>query len=103
MSRALVIEQKSSSGMGCKIGRGQNEELPPLCSYPSPSGQAGCDLCHVSLPLGFSPTVVLPLNYPFYWPIFFFIFLFFLQSEPWSLVFPLLLLCSPLGPEPAPR
>lgn len=72
VSRALVIEQKSSSGMGCKIGRGQNEELPPLCicSYPSPPGQAGCNLCHVSLPLGFSPTVVLPLSYPFPWPIF---------------------------------
>lgn len=55
MSRALVIKQKSSSAAGCRIGRGENEELPPLCicSYPSPPGQAGCDLCCVSLPLGF--------------------------------------------------
>lgn len=57
ISRALVIKQKSSSGVKCRIGRGQNEELSPLCicSCPFPPGQAGCDLCRVSLPLGFLP------------------------------------------------
>lgn len=70
VSHAPVIEQKSSPGVGCRIERGQNKGLRPLCicSYPSPPGLAGCDLCHVSLPLGFFPTVVLPLSFPFSWP-----------------------------------
>lgn len=69
VSRAQMIKQTSSSRVGCRVGRGQNEELPPLCicSFPSPPGQAGCDLCRVSLPWDLCPTVVLPLSFPFSW------------------------------------
>lgn len=75
---------------------------PHSASAPTPLPQGRLAVTSaVSLSLwDFCPTVVLPLSFPFSWPNFF-IFLFLLQSQPWSFLLALPALCPPLGPEPA--